>query len=261
MFGIEPISFHEDTILEQEPVSEANQPTDVTEPENCANNTTENSENKFLMTDEMIMSLRKADLVEQCKLLGLDKRGNKEPLQQRLKKARDDGTCYLTSDQIDNPEVEQLAKDGFSPLARWQYLEEKDGTVDLKDELLVDGVKYRSPTTPREEFERTGVGNGGTEKFNFVRKIQREEFKKTALLPRLDAKGRVMRDRNTGEYIYEHREFKKSVPNMTFIHKHRLSYKSEPFEWFNAFIPFKKSRKRQLKMCHGLLVTGQEIPI
>ena len=151
---------------------------------------------------------------------------------------------YLSSDQMNDHEVEQLGKDRFSPLARWVYLKEKDESLDLKDELQVDGVKYRSPTTPREEFEGTRVGNGGKEKFNFTRTIQREQFIKKALLPKKDSKGRVMKDMKSGECIYTLKEVKKSVLSMKFIKKHQLSYKSESFEWFDAFIPFKKSRSK-----------------
>ena len=61
-----------------------------------------------------------------------------------LRKTRDDGICYLSSDPVDNLDVEQLAKDRFSPVIRWEYLEEKDKSVVLKDELEVYGVKYNS---------------------------------------------------------------------------------------------------------------------
>ena len=134
-------------------------------------NGADNGQNKFTMTDTELMALRKPHLIGQCKLLGIDKRGIKKPLQQSLRKARDDAICYLSADQIHNPKVEQLCKDGFSPQVRWEYLEEKDYSLHLKDELEVNGVKYRSPTTSREEFERTGVGNGGKEKFNFTTTI------------------------------------------------------------------------------------------
>ena len=52
-----------------------------------------------------------------------------------------------------------------------------------------------------------------------------------------------MKDRQTGNVLYEERVITTSVPNMDFIDKHNLSHKSEPFEWFNAFVPFKKSRQ------------------
>ena len=68
-------------------------------PENAAESTDQVS-TKFQLTDEQIMALKKDELVEQCKLLGLDRRGNKGPLQERLKKARNDGLSYLSEDQV-----------------------------------------------------------------------------------------------------------------------------------------------------------------
>ena len=52
-----------------------------------------------------------------------------------------------------------------------------------------------------------------------------------------------MKEQNTGKFLYRTRKVTKNVMNMNFIDKHELSYTSEPFEWFNAFIPFKKSRQ------------------
>ena len=148
----------------------------------------------------------------------------------------------MQPDQVENPEVQQLANDGFSPLAKWTYLQDKNEMIDLTDELEVDGIKYRSPTTPKEEFERTGIENGGNDKFIYAKKIHRNKFIKKAVLPKTDCRGRLQKDRITGEFIYEEQEFTKSVPNMTFLNNHNLSYDSDPFQWFNAFIPFKKSR-------------------
>ena len=91
-----------------------------------------------------------------------------------LKKARDNGMFYLSSGLLNNPKAEQLDKDRFSPIARWEYLEDNDESLDHKDELEVNGVKYRLPTTLREEFERTRVSNDGKVIFNFTRTIQRE---------------------------------------------------------------------------------------
>ena len=59
---------------------------------------------------------------EQCKLLGLDMRGNKEPLIERLNAEREKKLCYLPPQKVDNPERNQLVNDGFSPLARWEIL-------------------------------------------------------------------------------------------------------------------------------------------
>ena len=66
-------------------------------------------------------------------------------------------------------------------------------------------------------------------------------------MPKCDRSGRVTKDKITGSYIYEEKEVTKSIVNMDFIDKHNLTYKSEPFEWFDAFLPFKKSRQEALE--------------
>ena len=94
-------------------------------------------------------------------------RGNKAPLLERLNAAREKKPCYLPPQQVDNPEINQLANDGFLLLARWEMFKIEQDAPALEDELEVDGIKYRSPTVPREEFERTGEGGGGQKKYNF----------------------------------------------------------------------------------------------
>ena len=112
------------------------------------------------MSDKRMLSLNTKDLVEQCKLLGLDYRGNKGPLIERLKQVRDSGQCYLSSEDIDNPDIEQLVNDGFDPNTRWEILNEPENKVLWKDELEIGDVKYRAITTLRDKFERTGDGGG-----------------------------------------------------------------------------------------------------
>ena len=127
----------------------------------------EESNRLFTMQDGDIKKLYVKDLREQCKLLGLDTRGNKQPLIERLIKAREDKLCYLPPNQVGNPERNQLASDGFSPLARWELLKVEEDAIPLEDELEVGGIKYCAPTVPCEEFERTGVGGGGQKKYNY----------------------------------------------------------------------------------------------
>ena len=246
MRGMGLTSYHEDEIAVAGDECQSHMQHEQNSTENAAGSMDQVSA-RFQLTDEQIMSLRKDELVEQCKLLGIDRRGNKGPLQGRLKKARNDGLLYLSEDEVNNPEVQQLAADGFSPLCKWNYLETKDEEIDLTDELVVNDIKYRAPTVPRDEFERTGVGNGGQSKFNFLKRIERPKFVNKALLPKIDSRGRIIKDNQNHKFIYEEREFTKSVPNMQFVFDHDLSFESEPFEWFNAFIPFKKTREQSRK--------------
>ena len=170
--GEEVEIYHEDCVRDESPASEV-----TVEP------VPEVAENpligeKFQMSDADLQGKLKRDLVALCKDLGLNVRGNKGDLIDRLKKARADGVVYLTPDQAADPNTARLASDGFSPLAKWQYLSDKDEVIDLTDELEVDGVKYRAPTTPREEFERTGVGKGGKDNLIFLVKSRVNNLQK-----------------------------------------------------------------------------------
>ena len=80
VYGVELNSFHEEAIREElpQPVDEMNHTISTSEND-------ENAPNRFNMSDEQIMSLKKEELLEQCKMLGLDRRGNKGPIQERLK--------------------------------------------------------------------------------------------------------------------------------------------------------------------------------
>jgi hypothetical protein len=75
------------------------------------------SERKFTMGDADIKGLLKNDLIEQCKLLGMDTKGNKPALVERLIKAKEDGHCYLPPELVGNADIVQLVSDGFSPLS------------------------------------------------------------------------------------------------------------------------------------------------
>ena len=54
----------------------------------------EDNDRRFTMSDDIMVTLNKKYLVEQCTLLGLNPRGNKGPSIERLKKAREDKRCF-----------------------------------------------------------------------------------------------------------------------------------------------------------------------
>ena len=180
----------------------------------------------FNMQNGDIRKLLVKDLREQCKLLGLDARGNKSVLIERLNAAREKKHCYLPPDQLNNPERNQLANDGFSPLARWEMLKVDENAPALEDELEVNGIKYRSPTVPREEFERTGSGKGGQKKYNFSERFDRPVYTKEVRLPKFSNRGKLLRDKETNEILYENKVSDETVPNMEFIDKHGLDENS-----------------------------------
>ena len=122
--------------------------------------------------------------------------------------------------QVGNPAQNQLASNGFSPLARWELLKVEEESIPLEDELEVGGIKYCAPTVPREEFERTGVGGGGQKKYNYRENFDRPTYSKKVELPKLNQRGNIMRNKETNDVMYEMQETNESVPNMEFLQKH-----------------------------------------
>ena len=98
--------------------------------------------------------------------------------------------CYLSAEEVVDSDCIRLSNDGFSLNSKWEIIKERE-TIDLTDELEVDGVKCQAPTTPREVFEQTncGGGGGGTSKCNFSIRIPRMKFKKKAQVPKTDRLG------------------------------------------------------------------------
>ena len=103
---------------------------------------------------------------------------------------------------MDNPERNQLANDGFLPLARWDMLKIEQDAPAFEDELEVDGIKYRSPTVPREEFERTIEGRSGQKKYNFGERFDRPAYSKEALYPKFTNRGKLARDKEKNDQLY-----------------------------------------------------------
>ena len=83
-------------------------------------------------------------------------------------------------------------------------------------------------TTPRDEFEHTGIRSGGKIEFTFLKQVYRKKFVK-----------------NLKSFIYEEQEYSKRVQNMQLIKQHNLSYESEPL---NGLMYLSLSRK--LGMMH-----------
>ena len=102
-----------------------------------------------------------------------------------------------------NSEIYQLENDEFSPLARWEMLKIEQDAPALEDELEVDGTKYRSPTVPGEEFERTGEGGGGQKNYNFGDRFDRPAYSKEVLYPKFTNRGKLYRDKETNDPFYE----------------------------------------------------------
>ena len=58
--------------------------------------------------------------------------------------------------------------DGFATRKKRSIIREQNNKVIKNNELEVNKVKYRSQTTPREEFEKTGYGCGWVKFLTFM---------------------------------------------------------------------------------------------
>ena len=124
----------------------------------------------------------------------------------------------------------------------------QDTRVAFDDELEFEGENCRAPTTPKEEFERTGKGGGGSLKHNFNETFDRPIFQNVVEVPKVLSVGKPLFDRD-GEYINEFRHSDEAVPSMDFIRKHGLGKNSFPHEWVNAFVP--RHRRRNIATAEG----------
>lgn len=77
-----------------------------------------NTDNLFIMKYGELKKSLVNDLREQYKLLGLDTKGNKQLLIDRLSEVREDKLSYLPVNQV-SPERTKLVNNGFTSLACW----------------------------------------------------------------------------------------------------------------------------------------------
>ena len=121
-------------------------------------------------------------------MLGLSvKNCKKQYLVDQLNKARENKAGYLSAEDITGDgagDVEALVNDGFPARSKWVLLQPHG--EELSDELMVDGERFRGPSVPQDEYERTGQGGGGQKKFNCPQTFPKNEYENKAMLPQLN---------------------------------------------------------------------------
>eukprot|EP00587_Corethron_hystrix_P009899 CAMPEP_0113309902 /NCGR_PEP_ID=MMETSP0010_2-20120614/7756_1 /TAXON_ID=216773 ORGANISM="Corethron hystrix, Strain 308" /NCGR_SAMPLE_ID=MMETSP0010_2 /ASSEMBLY_ACC=CAM_ASM_000155 /LENGTH=224 /DNA_ID=CAMNT_0000165239 /DNA_START=667 /DNA_END=1338 /DNA_ORIENTATION=+ /assembly_acc=CAM_ASM_000155 len=150
--------------------------------------------------DDMIRGMVIVLLKRGLHLLDLSQMGNRPELVARLIKTRDEGIPYLTPEQAANPGLQVLISHGLPHTAHWELLS-RDKETEFVNEIEFSGQRYRVPTAPREEFERTGRGGGGSKKFAFPDKFERPAFKLDAEVPTRDRLGRFV-TASIGDFKY-----------------------------------------------------------
>ena len=98
-------------------------------------------------------------------------------------------------------------------------------------------------------------GGGGQKKYNLGERFDRPAYSKEVLYPKFNNRGKLARDKETNDPLYENKETNEKVPNMAFIEKHALDEDSPPHMWLNAFLPYKKSKEQ--KITDGAFTIGE----
>ena len=176
-----------------------------------------------------IAQFRVAQLKAALSARNLSVRGRKQELHDRLREAIVSGAPLATNMTTD--QMENMAGEGFRLTAHWEYVEAND------DDVVNEEGLARGPTTPEGEDSTLGPV-----KKNYAEHFDRPPFVQQVTLPRKNVRGNLIYDLK-GKVKYEIRDSSETVPNIPFLHQNGLNTESHPFEWFNLFMPIKRTRQ------------------
>ena len=183
-----------------------------------------------LLTVDAMEGMKVLELKKALKDRGIDSKGNKSVLKERLKAAIEAGTPLL--DELSPEVAANIAGDEFDPGSYWKLLE-PDGEI-VEDVLDIRGERFRAPTSPEGEVSTTV-------KQSYDEVFDRPPFTGTTKLPKRWRNGRIAKT-TSGEVIRENYAHEETVPSLDFCDKHHLDLDSHPVEWFQAFVPKKNKR-------------------
>jgi SAP domain len=178
------------------------------------------------ISDADIDKLRVAELKEELKKRGLVLFGKKAELIERLKQgmALRVPLQPIGAGNVRNRNVLQIA--GFSVTAKWKLLEH------LQEEVQepVNTFASHAPTVPAEDAAFVPI------KHNFAEKFQRDDFTGVDRVPKIHKNKKVMKDRN-GVTMYEDKVRQYGIPDVDFLKRNKLTYRSTPVKFVEAFLP------------------------
>ena len=122
---------------------------------------------------------------------------------------------------ISTEQPEDIAGVDFPPAAHWEFMQPNYDCIDSKNQLIVNGVQYRDPTTP------VGMSCNIVKKYNYSETFDHPPFLNTVLLPKQNICQNLMKDR-AGNQAYKQGHTTQTVPNIEFTSKHGLNLSSHP---------------------------------
>lgn len=194
-----------------------------------------------VLTVEEARSLKVAELRIELRKRGIAVSGNKAILLERLIDAINKNVSIVEEgDDGRGREMQQNQADPtFDVGSCWEYLE-ADGDVIEENFAIEGGDDFYAPTVPQGENVANHV-----QKRNYLRQFDRPIFTGQTKLPKkkkIKGKEYVMKDRKTGDTVYETAPCNETVPNIEWCKAHNLDVKSHPVEWFEAFLPIRNKR-------------------
>ena len=104
--------------------------------------------------------------------------------------------------------------------------------------MQIEGVQFRAPGVPEAERDNTL----GPQEGNYEMAFDRAPLINNVLLPKKDQAGRVMKNKELNEYLYEKTVTEDTVPNFDYLFANGININSYPCEWFDIFMPMWRKR-------------------
>jgi hypothetical protein len=218
--------FEEDAAGEAE-VEEGMQQSILEETVNAATsgNADDTASRIVIIPNDKIDKLKVQELKDELGKRGLNKKGRKTELLERLKQAMTDQVPLMSVQAQEASMKDDLS--GFPPTARWRTLETQTEEVPEPHNRFPGA---RAPTVPEEDALHVPV------KHNFSETFDREPFTGTHKVSLRHKNGKYKR-RTNGKIDTAHQIRTKGLANPLFLKKKCLEAHSTPVEYFEAFLP------------------------
>ena len=178
-----------------------------------------------LITDADISKMKVDELRTALDMRGISKKGLKNELVEKLKRAMVDKVGIIDKETTCAP------CNGFPSTAQWE---------------LIDSRSLDTLQDPRNEVEdsyapsdRHGLAQG--RKYNYKESWHRDDFDGECKQPSIDDEGVVRKD-DEGNVIMTMSPITELTPNDKFISQNRLNEESHPADWVRAFLPNSKEK-------------------
>ena len=119
-----------------------------------------------------------------------------------------------------------MAGESFNHHAYWKLMSNENGEEmpDDRAAMQIEGVQFRAPGVPEVERDNTL----GPKKRNYEMAFDRAPLINNVLLPKKDQAGRVMKNREFDEYLYEKTATEDTVPNFEYLFANGININSHP---------------------------------